>query len=429
MASSVYDRLQALRQRKKGGTGTGGATGGSNRRHTRRSLSANEGWEAIGHNLFRKETLHQLESISWLYGRSARASDALLLPPNIRPERIAFYDLETTGLSGGAGTMCFLFGIGWLRPGGLLLEQYFAADYEAEPDFLRAIHARLQESDAAVSYNGKSYDSHILRNRSVLNRITPVEAVQIDLLYPTRRLYGMHVDRCGLTEVSERVLGITREEDVPGYAIPDRYFAYLDDNSDERLRPVFAHHREDILSLARLLAAIEWEAESAARAGSAGAAGDADRAADAASVGAGVTANGFELARLLIERGRTTAHTEAGEASLAAIAADPGKPAYRRAAEYLAHRFRRAARYAEAAQVWESLYDSNRSVAAAIELSKLYEHRTRELEKAREVLQAALSWPHARAQRDAIRHRLKRIAGKIERLAREGTRGSSYGLP
>ena len=48
------------------------------------------------------------------------------------PSRLAFFDIETTGLSGGTGTYVVLAGLGTFEPDGFRMRQYFLADVGGE---------------------------------------------------------------------------------------------------------------------------------------------------------------------------------------------------------------------------------------------------------------------------------------------------------
>src|SRR5258708_24314687 len=50
-------------------------------------------------------------------GDTLRLLDPALPPPDGAGSRTLYVDLETTGLSGGAGTVAFLVGRGWFDPG------------------------------------------------------------------------------------------------------------------------------------------------------------------------------------------------------------------------------------------------------------------------------------------------------------------------
>ena len=79
------------------------------------------------------------------------------------------------------------------------------------------------------------------------------EVAHVDLLAPARRVWSAVLGDCRLSTLERDVLGIVREEDVPGWEIPARFFAYLRDRQPRRLQPVFAHNRDDVLSLVALL--------------------------------------------------------------------------------------------------------------------------------------------------------------------------------
>ena len=54
------------------------------------------------------------------------------MPAQLAPEKILYLDTETTGLSGGAGTVAFLVGLGYLTTEGFLVHQYLMRDYPEE---------------------------------------------------------------------------------------------------------------------------------------------------------------------------------------------------------------------------------------------------------------------------------------------------------
>src|SRR4029079_6774968 len=57
-------------------------------------------------------------------GELLRLLDPGLPPPDGAGERTVFVDLETTGLSGGAGTVAFLVGVGWFDLGAFQVRQF-----------------------------------------------------------------------------------------------------------------------------------------------------------------------------------------------------------------------------------------------------------------------------------------------------------------
>ncbi len=174
---------------------------------------------------------------------------------SVREEDLLFFDIETTGLSGGAGTTIFLAGFCSIRGGEARIVQYFLNDLSSERLFLRLISDHLATDSILVSYNGKSFDYNIIRNRFILNRINDagLTHAHIDLLHSSRRLWkGMFPD-FSLGTVERMALGVSRADDIPGFLIPDVYFDYLKGmNVPQKLEKVFSHNSLDVLSLLAL---------------------------------------------------------------------------------------------------------------------------------------------------------------------------------
>src|SRR5262249_13495885 len=67
-----------------------------------------------------------------------------------------FFDLETTGLNGGAGTQAFLVGTGWFDAGGAFAtRQFLLTRYADERPMLDAVASDLAGAGTLVSFNGK----------------------------------------------------------------------------------------------------------------------------------------------------------------------------------------------------------------------------------------------------------------------------------
>ena len=64
-------------------------------------------------------------------------------------DRVVFFDLETTGLSGGAGTLPFLAGCGWFEDDAFRVRQFFLAGPAGERAMLGAIGENLRRGQPA----------------------------------------------------------------------------------------------------------------------------------------------------------------------------------------------------------------------------------------------------------------------------------------
>jgi uncharacterized protein YprB with RNaseH-like and TPR domain len=169
-------------------------------------------------------------------------------------EQCLFLDTETTGLSGGAGTAVFLTGLGFAEADAFVVEQVFLRSFAEEPAALTHVAARLGERPLQVTFVGKSFDRHRLRNRMVLHRIESgvMDPRHLDLYYLARRAFGAVLPDCRLRTVEEQRLGLRRHDDLPGSEAPQAWIDWLHDRTGPVDR-VLEHNRLDVLSLVTLL--------------------------------------------------------------------------------------------------------------------------------------------------------------------------------
>ncbi len=168
---------------------------------------------------------------------------------------VLFFDTETTGLAGGTGTRAFMIGTAQWRSDGLRVRQWLITTLSAERDLLVAFADTLHADIMLASYNGKSYDAPLLATRFRLARLrNPLAGLaHIDLLYPTRRRYRGRWENCRLATIERQVLGVVREDDLPGSEAPAAWLSYLRGGSARNLRRVADHNCQDLKSLAGLL--------------------------------------------------------------------------------------------------------------------------------------------------------------------------------
>ncbi|MBI3396054.1 MAG: ribonuclease H-like domain-containing protein [Spirochaetia bacterium] len=170
----------------------------------------------------------------------------------IHPEEILFLDTETTGLSRGAGTLPFLTGLAYFQNGVLCLEQIFLNDLSGEEAYLEYLTKLWSRFPYLVTFNGKSFDVPLLRNRLILNRMksSTSAALHFDLLHICRRLFPRGtVPGYGQKIMETELLGMKRVDDLPGEAIPQIYFDYRKYGHDGGLERIFEHNRLDLIGM------------------------------------------------------------------------------------------------------------------------------------------------------------------------------------
>jgi uncharacterized protein YprB with RNaseH-like and TPR domain len=307
--------------------------------------------------------------------------------------RLLLLDTETTGLAGGTGTYAFLVGAGWQEDDRFVVTQYFMRDLDEEPALLTALAPVLERAAALVTFNGGGFDLPLLETRFVLARRRWPLLPHLDLLRPARRVWAACHEDCRLATLERAVLGLARESDVPGGLIPSLYFDWLRLRRAAPLARVFAHNRDDVLSLAALLS---WFAD---------ALGEAPSISAGEWAGLGRLWEDSELDRALrcyrtaLERGLDGEHGHVVRLRLAWWE-------------------KRAARWEAACALWETAARHGAfDPRPWEELAKFHEHRRRDFVAAHSVVTTALGLARASGVPgrvlDAFGHRLGRIERRL----------------
>jgi len=342
----------------------------------------------------------------------------------LRPfPRTVFIDLETTGLSGGAGTVAFLVGCGFFDLGAFQVRQFLLTSHASERALLWAVAEFFKETDLIVTYNGKSFDVPVMETRWLFHRLQmPLDAVpHFDMVHPARRLWrpraaSIDIDDggCRLGTLERTLFNVNRVGDVGGFEIPARFFRFLRSGNPRPLEGVLEHNRIDLVSLAAVMA----------------------RAVDLVRNGHLACRDCGEALALgrVYERAAADDRVSGREGAVNQAAS-----CYRRGAESrvtdiraeslyrLALWHRRERRFADAAAIWRDVLDLTeprgaRKVMgmralrrfAAEALAIHHEHRDRDLDSARELALFALEEAEADGRAlDGVRHRLARLDRKI----------------
>ncbi len=182
----------------------------------------------------------------------------LALDPSLAacdPARALYLDTETTGLSGGAGTVAFLVGLAWWDAGTLVLEQLLVRALGEEAPMLERVRERIAAASALVTFNGKSFDMPLLRTRFVLARMEQAAAPpHLDLLHVARRVHGKRAKQgCRLVALERQVLGFERHDDVESGDVSACYLHFLRTGDARALLGVIEHNAWDVAAMAALV--------------------------------------------------------------------------------------------------------------------------------------------------------------------------------
>lgn len=353
------------------------------------------------------------------------------------PSRLLFFDLETTGLSGGAGTVAFLVGWGFFDGDAFRTRQFFLRGYSAERALLHAaalfaasfgVGAGVVGPGAIlVTYNGRAFDLPLIETRYAFHRLACpfTGAPHLDMLFPARRLWKRRAEwaplsapawsgghdasgSCALTALERDILELRRQDDVPGWEIPSRYFAFARTGDAACVSAVLEHNRLDLLSLAAVTGLVLQMARRGV-----GAARDRHEC--------------LALGRLF----ELLARPEDAECCYLAAASDEPGPgaegdrlARAEALRWIAVQRRRTRRFDEAADAWRRLaaidgIDPELCREALEALAIHHEHRVRDLPTAREFALRALDLAEDARRVNEVRHRLGRLSRKLDGPGRD----------
>ena len=316
-------------------------------------------------------------------------------------KRTLFMDTETSGLAGGGGTIPFLISLGFFDQGCFKVKQFFADSPEVEEGMLDLVDEFVKPAKALITFNGKSFDVPQLETRYLLKRRRSpfADLDHIDLLYPSRQLWGGQLPDCQLQTLESKILGFEREDDFPGSEVPAAYFRFLRQGNSDPLYRVFQHNADDIASLSALTGHL-WQS---------------------LAKPTGAPSYGTALARGRIYR-RLGKREEAARSFSDAMESAASGRLWTRAALDLAMIYKAETRWRDAEKLWRRAIDLDDPfrLSPYVELTKYLEHKAKEFEEGATVVEKALHClpAHRINERHALEHRLRRLLRKTAKAAK-----------
>jgi len=315
-------------------------------------------------------------------------------------KRSLFLDIETTGLSGGTGTFAFLIGLGYFDGEDFLIQQYFMRDFSEEIPSLWIVKEIVESFKFLITFNGKQYDVPLLETRFILSRIHSriKEIPNLDLLYPSRKIWKGAYENCRLITLESQLLGIEREDDIPSEWIPNLYFEYLKTGDARKISRVFYHNQMDILTMVALLGRIHLIYHDP----------------EAAKPKKGI--EHFSLGRLFWDHGERLKAIPCFEKALNRCDDEMAWEAMK----WLSMAFKKTGQIERAKLIWEEMlsWPHLKDIYPYIELAKYHEHRLKKFDNAIHYVDQALKIVSSHQIKDIelLLQRRERLEGKLKAL-------------
>lgn len=192
-------------------------------------------------------------------------------------ERIAFFDIETTGLSPNASSL-YLIGLMRFDAGQQLwtLQQWFADDYRSEKAIIEAFLGALSGIEYLFHFNGKTFDiPYLLKKcsrhaislsahcRELLYDTTGIHS--IDLLSKSRSLrHTLSLEKCSQTAI-EQWLGVSRTDSFSGGELISVYAEYMQqkllqpENASKAEAVLLLHNHDDIAMMQNVCSLLAYD--------------------------------------------------------------------------------------------------------------------------------------------------------------------------
>ncbi|WP_066047672.1 ribonuclease H-like domain-containing protein [Robertmurraya korlensis] len=313
------------------------------------------------------------------------------------PEQLFFFDTETTGLGGGVGNTIFLLGHATVEDNHFVLRQHILPRPGSEIPLYTSFLEKVDYT-TLVTYNGKAFDWPQVKTRHTLlkDHVPNLPLFgHFDLFHASRRIWKHKLERLKLSIVEKEILDIQRVDDVPGFLAPMIYFDFVETQKPEGMLGIMKHNEIDILSLISLYTHLTFQILRI----------DQNQTVKEA----------FEVGRWFSYLGEDSA----AENTFTQLASGESMEAYKSRWQ-LSLQLKKKKDYEAASHVWLNLSnvaDDEIAFDSSLELSKWYEHKKRNYEKALYYSQNAKILLEKRC--DSKKDQMMDIEKRLERITRK----------
>lgn len=170
------------------------------------------------------------------------------------PEKILFFDIETTGLSAKTASV-YMIGCCYYNGNKWVLKQWFASTPEEEAEILNAFSDFTESFEVLIHFNGNKFDIPFINERLELHDLfIPFDNfIGVDIyrrVFPFRHF--LKLSNCK-QKTLEEFLGIQREDVYSGGELIAVYKEYCENPTDEALSFLLQHNADDLAGMVSIL--------------------------------------------------------------------------------------------------------------------------------------------------------------------------------
>lgn len=170
------------------------------------------------------------------------------------PEKILFFDIETTGLSAYSSVL-YLIGTGYFSNGKFHFRQWLSESLRDEADMLKAFFRYAASFDTLLHFNGETFDIRYLEDVAKQYSIPcPLcDMDSFDILKKIRKrkeLFGLENYR---QKTVEKFLGIQREDRYSGGELISVYEDFTETKDENEKRFLLLHNEDDLKGMPSIL--------------------------------------------------------------------------------------------------------------------------------------------------------------------------------
>lgn len=175
-------------------------------------------------------------------------------------ERLAFFDIETTGFSPFSSNL-YLIGCLSAEQGGWQLTQWFSDSIASEQEVLEAFFYKLTSKNHLIHFNGDGFDIPYLTKCAAQYGIpAPFKALESFDIYKRVKSLKKLLALPNVKQKSiEQFLNIGRRDRYDGGQLIPIYKQYLKTRDEKLLQDLLLHNEEDVLQMPRLLSVLNYQ--------------------------------------------------------------------------------------------------------------------------------------------------------------------------